>query len=139
VLVDSGGSAAREVACAARAVTALIRAGVPPAAIGVTASLSLWISLLLLACYAFTVPADSGALTSGVTTAADPGVRGAPLALHSMVGFGLSALGGWAVGVAIDAAGGPDSHQGWRAAFLVMAAGILLGPLALRWSTRRKA
>jgi len=106
------------------------------AAIGVTASLSLWISLLLLACYAFTVPADSGALTSGVTTAADPGLRGATLALHSMVGFGLSALGGWAVGVAIDTAGGPDSHAGWMAAFLVMGAGILLGPLALWWSRR---
>jgi DNA replication ATP-dependent helicase Dna2 len=37
VLVDSGESAAREVACAARAVIALIRAGVPADAIGVTA------------------------------------------------------------------------------------------------------
>ena len=105
-------------------------------AIGVTASTSLWLTLLLLACYAFTVPADSGALTSGVTAAADPNLRGATLALHSMVGFGLSALGGWAVGVAIDAAGGPESAQGWLAAFLVMAAGIVLGPLALWWSRR---
>ena len=105
-------------------------------AIGATASISLWLTLFLLACYAFTVPADSGALTSGVTAAADINLRGATLALHSMVGFGLSALGGWAVGVAIDAAGGPASQAGWLAAFLVMAAGILLGPLALWWSRR---
>ncbi|HEX2649487.1 MAG TPA: MFS transporter [Burkholderiales bacterium] len=120
-----------------RAITVvMLSSAVVAVAIGVTASVSIWLSLLLLAVYAFTVPADSGALTSGVTAAADPNFRGATLALHSMVGFGLSALGGWAVGIAIDAAGGPHSHSGWLAAFLVMAAGILLGPLALWWSRR---
>ena len=109
------------------------------AAIGVSAGVSAWLSLLLLACYAFTVPADSGALTSGVTAAADPRFRGATLALHSMVGFGLSALGGWAVGLAIDAAGGSESAQGWMAAFFVMGGAILLGPLALWWSRRQSA
>lgn len=108
------------------------------AAIAFSAAVSPWLSLFLLACYAFTVPADSGALTSGVTAAAAPRFRGTTLALHSMVGFGLSALGGWAVGVAIDAAGGPGSAQGWRAAFLVMGAGILLGPLALWWSRQEQ-
>lgn len=105
-------------------------------AIGATAASSAWLSLTLLMLYAFTVPADSGALTSGVTGAAEPRLRGATLALHSMVGFGLSALGGWAVGVAIDAAGGPESARGWLAAFLVMGGGILLGPLALWWSRK---
>ena len=103
-------------------------------AIAVTAGVSPWLSMVLLLLYALTVPADSGALTSGVTAAADPRFRGATLALHSMVGFGLSALGGWVVGVAIDAAGGPASARGWMAAFMVMGAGILLGPLLLWWS-----
>lgn len=111
--------------------SALVAAG-----IAVTAGVSPWLSLFLLLVYAFTVPADSGALTSGVSAAAEPRYRGATLAFYSMVGFGLSALGGWAVGVAIDMAGGPESHQGWMAAFMVMGAGILLGPLALRWSRR---
>jgi MFS family permease len=106
--------------------------------IGASAGISAWLTLFLLFCYAFTVPADSGALTSGVTAAADPRFRGATLALHSMVGFGLSALGGWAIGVAIDAGGGSSSASGWRAAFLVMGAAILLGPLALWWSRRGK-
>ena len=105
-------------------------------AIALTAGVSPWLSMALLLLYALTVPADSGALTSGVTAAADPRFRGATLALHSMVGFGLSALGGWVVGVAIDAAGGPASARGWMAAFLVMGAGILLGPLLLWWSRR---
>jgi len=104
------------------------------AGIGLTAGISPWLSLGLLLCYAFTVPADSGALTSGMSGAAEPRYRGATLALHSTVGFGLSALGGWAVGAAIDAAGGASSASGWTAAFMVMGAGILFGPLALRWS-----
>lgn len=109
------------------------------AAIGLTAGISPWLSLFLLVCYAFTVPADSGALTSGVSAAADPHFRGATLALHSTVGFGLSAMGGWAVGFAIDAAGGSANPWGWTAAFMVMGAGILLGPLALWWSRRSPA
>ena len=57
----------------------------------------------------------SGALTSGMSASAEPAFRGATLALHSTVGFGLSALGGWAVGVALDAGGGPSSPTGWLA------------------------
>jgi hypothetical protein len=56
------------------------------------------------------------------------------MALHSTVGFGLSALGAWSMGIALDAAGGPDSTTGWLAAFALLAAGVLLGPLALWWS-----
>ena len=84
--------------------------------------------------YAITVPADSGALTSGMSMAAEPNYRGATMAMHSTVGFSLSALGAWAVGIALDAAGGPQSSAAWMAAFSVLAAGILLGPLALYWS-----
>ena len=40
-----------------------------------------------------------------MTMAADPQYRGATMAMHSTVGFSLSALGAWAVGVALDAAG----------------------------------
>jgi hypothetical protein len=56
------------------------------------------------------------------------------MALHSCVGFGLSALAGWSVGLALDAFGGAGSTQGWLAGFAVLAAGVALGPLALWWS-----
>jgi predicted MFS family arabinose efflux permease len=102
--------------------------------IGAFADKSPWLLLPLLLAYALTVPADSGALTSGMSMAADPGYRGATMAVHSTVGFSLSALGAWALGVALDLAGGPLSSAGWMAAFSVLAAGILLGPLALYWS-----
>ena len=120
-----------------RAITiVMLSSAVVAGAIGFTAGVSPWLSLFLLLCYALTVPADSGALTSGMSGAAEQRYRGATLALHSTVGFGLSAVGGWAVGAAIDAAGGPASEAGWLAAFLVMGAGILFGPLALWWSRR---
>jgi predicted MFS family arabinose efflux permease len=120
-----------------RAITAVMLASALVALlIGAFADKSPWLLLPLLLAYAFTVPADSGALTSGMTMAADPRYRGATMAMHSTVGFSLSALGAWAVGVALDLAGGSSNATGWMAAFSVLAAGILLGPLALYWSRR---
>ncbi len=116
--------------------TVMVCSALVALAIGLTAGFSPWLTLALVACYAFTLPADSGALTSGMSGAADPRFRGATLALHSTVGFALSALGGWGVGLALDAAGGATTATGWTAAFAVMAAGIALGPLALWWSRR---
>jgi predicted MFS family arabinose efflux permease len=118
-----------------RAITAVMFSSAMVALlIGAFADKSPWLLLPLLLAYAFTVPADSGALTSGMTMAADGRYRGATMAMHSTVGFSLSALGAWAVGVALDLAGGPANATGWMAAFTVLATGILLGPVALYWS-----
>lgn len=92
--------------------------------------------LLLLFAYSIAIPADSGALTSGMTLNAHPDYRGTTMALHSTVGFGMSAVGGWIAGVALDAGGGMHTPGGWLLAFMVMAAGGLLGPVALWWSAR---
>jgi hypothetical protein len=77
------------------------------------------------------VPADSGALTSGTTASATPMYRGATLALHSTVGFGLSALGGWGAGVALDAAGGPERPAGGSRCSLCLRRESFPGRLAL--------
>jgi predicted MFS family arabinose efflux permease len=120
-----------------RAITAVMFASAIVAAlIGIFADHSPWLLLPLIMTYAITVPADSGALTSGMSMAADPDYRGATMAMHSTVGFSLSALGAWAVGVALDAGGGPLNASAWTAAFAVLAAGILVGPLALYWSRK---
>lgn len=111
-------------------------AGVVAILIGLATDASPAILLALMFVYALAIPADSGALTSGMSASAQPDYRGATMALHSTVGFGLSAAGGWAVGVAIDAGGGMNSPSGWLAAFLVMAVGGLCGPLALWWSRK---
>jgi predicted MFS family arabinose efflux permease len=120
-----------------RAITVvMIASGALALAIGLGAGASPLLLLLLLLLYAIAIPADSGALTSGMAASADPAHRGATMALHSTVGFGLSALGGWAGGIALDAAGGPANPLGWLAVFTVFAAGVLLGPLALWWARR---
>ena len=118
-----------------RAITAvMISSAVVALLIGIFADRSPMFLLPLILVYAITVPADSGALTSGMSMAANPDYRGATLAAHSTVGFTLSALGAWVIGVALDAAGGPLNPSAWTAAFSVLAAGILLGPVALYWS-----
>ena len=104
--------------------------------IGIFADSSPWFLLPLIMIYAVTTPADSGALTSGMAMAANPAYRGATMATHSTIGFGLSALGAWVVGVVLDAAGGPLNPSAWMAAFSVLAAGIVVGPVALYWSRR---
>ena len=80
--------------------------------IGALSDQSPWVLLPLLLVYALTVPANSGALTSGMTMAADPENRGATMAMHSTVGFSLSALGAWAIGVALDAGGRTGERLG---------------------------
>ena len=107
-------------------------------AIGALAGGAPAILLGLVLVYAITVPADSGSLTAGMAAAAEPGMRGATMALHSTVGFGLSAFAGWLVGAALDASGGASSPEGWQAGFGVLAAGVMCGPLVLWWSRSRK-
>ncbi len=104
-----------------------------PSLIGLATGAAPEMLLALLLVYSLAIPADSGALTSGMSASADPAYRGATMALHSTVGFGLSAAGGWAVGVALDAGGGMSTQSGWLLAFVVMATSSLFGPLALWW------
>jgi MFS family permease len=113
-------------------------AGILATAIALSTSMSPAILLALTLLYAIAIPADSGALTSEMSLSAHPDYRGATMALHSTVGFGMSAAGGWAIGVAIDVGGGMTAPSGWLIAFLVMGAGGLLGPIALWWSSRRQ-
>jgi predicted MFS family arabinose efflux permease len=103
-------------------------------AIGFNATAPAWALGAMLIVYGLTVPADSGALTAGMSGAAVAEHRGATLALHSTVGFGLSAAGAWSTGVALDLAGGPQTAHGWLCAFAVLALGIAIGPIAMWWS-----
>jgi predicted MFS family arabinose efflux permease len=118
-----------------RAITiAMIASACVALVIGLNATAPAWLLATLLLVYRLTVPADSGALTAGMAAAAEPAHRGATMALHSTVGFGLSAAGAWGTGVALDAAGGPGTATGWLLALVVLAIGISLGPVALMWS-----
>ncbi|QCK88826.1 MFS transporter [Phreatobacter aquaticus] len=103
-------------------------------AIGVEAPPALLLCLVFL--YAVAIPADSGALTAGMSAAATTSHRGATMALHTTMGFAFSAIGAWSSGLMLDLAGGPASASGWRAMFGLFAVIGLAGPLALWWSRR---
>jgi predicted MFS family arabinose efflux permease len=120
-----------------RALTILmIASAVVAVAIGLSVQASPALLLVLLFLYALTVPSDSGALTSGMAMSAAPAPMGATMAMHTTVGFGLSALGSWGAGIVLDIAGGPDTGSGWLAVFCLLAGSIALGPVALWWSRR---
>ena len=79
-----------------RAITVvMLGSAVVASAIAVTAGVSAWLSLFLLLLYALTVPADSGALTSGVTAAADAQYRARR---SPFIRWWASAYPRWAVG-----------------------------------------
>lgn len=120
-------------------ISIMILSAVVALTIGAMAGQSAWVLLPLMAIFAITVPADSGALTSGMTMASNPKNRGATMALHSTAGFGLAALGSWGIGIALDVAGGPQNPSAWTAAFCLMAAAVLVGPLALIQSRKARA
>jgi len=120
-----------------RALTVMMIASAAVAvAIGLSVQASPVLLLILLFLYALTVPSDSGALTSGMAMSAAPALMGATMAMHTTVGFGLSALGSWGAGIVLDIAGGPDTGSGWLAVFCLLAGSIALGPVALWWSRR---
>jgi predicted MFS family arabinose efflux permease len=119
--------------------TAMIASAAVALLIGLNVEAPASVLAILLLVYGLTVPADSGALTAGMSAAAKPEHRGATLALHSTIGFGLSAAGAWGTGVALDWAGGPENSRGWLLAFIVLAAGISMGPLALLWARAKDA
>jgi predicted MFS family arabinose efflux permease len=112
----------------------MIASGAVAVAIGFSVQATPALLLMLLLVYAFTVPADSGPLTSGMAMSAEASHKGATMAMHTTVGFGLSAFGAWGSGIVLDLGGGPDRASAWLAMFCLLAGSILLGPLALWWS-----
>jgi len=107
--------------------------------IGFSASLPYWMVVGLCFVYGLTVTGDSASLTSGVVKAAPAGYRGATMAVHSCIGFTGAFLGPLVFGVALDLAGGGATLGAWGAGFMTMGAAVILGPLALKLLSARKA
>ena len=89
-----------------------------------------WAAAALCILYNMAIYADSAALTAGTVGASEPERRGATLAVHSLVGYGLGFVGSVSLGVIIDAMGG-ESVLAWGVGFAHIALVMALGPLAL--------
>ena len=86
------------------------------------------LSFLLLAFHM----SDSSALTSGMVAKSDPALRGASLAVHSMLGFGAGFVSPLAFGLVLDLAGGNASASAWIYAYASLGVVSALAPLFLK-------
>jgi hypothetical protein len=75
---------------------------------------------------------DSSSLTAGSAGSAEPGRRGATLAVHSTLGYAGGFLGPLVLGVALDLCGGP-SVLGWGVAFGHVTVALVAGAAAFVW------
>jgi MFS family permease len=99
--------------------------------IGFAAALPFWWMSALVAVYGVILMLDSASLTVGALGAAAPERRGSTLAVHTTLGTTMAFLAPLASGLALDLTGGGATVRSWVACFLVLAAGIAFGPLAL--------
>jgi MFS family permease len=102
------------------------------AVIGFGAALPYAAAAVLVLVYAMLIWSDSSSLTAGSAGSAEPGRRGATLAVHSTLGYAGGFLGPLALGATLDLVGGP-SVPGWGLAFGHVTAALLLGVLAFAW------
>ncbi len=94
-----------------------------------------WLVVATLA-YVVLVQGESAALTTGTIQAAPPGLQGATMAVHTMVGFIGGFFGPLLFGVVLDAAGGPEVTSAWGFAFTSLGAAVALGPVILMIAAR---
>ena len=85
--------------------------------VGFSAPLPIVLVFLVMTAYFLLVMGDSSALTAGLVAAAEPGRRGATMALHSLLGFGAGFVAPLAFGAMLDLAGGNERVPAWGLAF----------------------
>ena len=100
--------------------------------IGFSAALPYAGAAALILVYAMLIWSDSSSLTAGSAGSAEPGRRGATLAVHSTLGYAGGFLGPLALGAMLDLFGGP-SVLSWGIAFGHVTIALLLGTLAFVW------
>lgn len=94
--------------------------------IGWAAAVGYGLAVALCLMYNVAVYADSSALTAGTSGSAEPGRRGATLAVHSTIGYIGGFLGPLVFGIVLDLAGG-TGVTGWVLAFGHLAVIMPLG------------
>ncbi|HMH17086.1 MAG TPA: MFS transporter [Burkholderiales bacterium] len=103
----------------------MLASGVLTCALGFASFLP-WYALAALAmlhmCF---IMGDSSALTAGVVTRAPERIRGATMAVHSMLGFGAGFVAPLVFGAVLDLAGGNSKPLAWGFAFATLGAGAV--------------
>jgi predicted MFS family arabinose efflux permease len=100
--------------------------------IGFTSALPYVAVVGLVFLYAMIIWWDSSSLTAGSAGSAEPGRRGATLAVHSTLGYAGGFLGPLALGATLDLFGG-TSVLAWGFAFGHVTLAVLAGAAAFAW------
>ncbi len=101
--------------------------------IGFTVAFPYPLVAILCLLYGLLVQGDSAALHTGAVQAAEPRLRGATMAVQSLLGFASAAVAPVAVGLVLQATGGGRSVVSWGAAYITIGLGVALGPFILSW------
>ncbi len=88
--------------------------------VGFSAPLPILVVFVVMAVYFLLVMGDSAALTAGLVAAAEPGRKGAAMALHSLMGFGAGFLAPLAFGTVLDLGGGSGAVMAWGFSFMAL-------------------
>jgi MFS family permease len=103
---------------------AMLASGVLTCALGFASFLPWYALAALAALHLCFVMGDSSALTAGLVTRADERIRGATMAVHSMLGFGAGFVAPLVFGVVLDLAGG--GPHAWGLGFASLGAGAIV-------------
>lgn len=111
----------------------MLVSGVVTCLLGFAARLP-WPALALLAwAHMCLIMGDSSALTAGVVARSEERIRGATMAVHSMLGFGAGFVAPLVFGAVLDIAGGNALSSAWGFAF----ASLGVGGAIMSWFIRR--
>jgi len=105
---------------------AMLASGVLTCALGFVSFLPLFALAGLIMLHMCLVMSDSSALTAGVVTRAGERIRGATMAVHSMLGFGAGFVAPLVFGVVLDLAGGRTRPLAWGLGFATLGAGAIV-------------
>jgi MFS family permease len=105
---------------------AMLASGLLTCVLGFASALP-WYALAALAVlHLCLIMGDSSALTAGVITRSDERIRGATMAVHSMLGFGAGFVAPLVFGAVLDLAGGNANPRAWGLAFCSLGAGAIV-------------
>ena len=101
------------------------------AVVGFSAGAGYGIAATACLLYNMMIYADSASLTAGAVGTAEPGHRGATLAVHGMLGYGGGFIGPLVLGVMLDLLGG-ETVMNWGISFAHVSVVVLAGILVIR-------
>lgn len=133
----SGNEAALRAGRARVIVAGMTVSGALTCALGFLAAVPWTLMLAAVVLHMVLMMSDSSTLTAGMVAAAEPGLRGATMAVHSTLGFGAGFVSPLVFGAALDLAGGNKSAAAWGIAFATLGVGAIVGPLALGFAGGR--